>query len=133
MKIGYIETFPLLGKDRWQKIPLENEVDVNIPLDATDEEIEVIMKKVRRIQYALQKQVRSFFYESNAAVEKELPVIKNEVHYDKNNAEWNEIKSNLIKIKFKEDAQEYINTTSYFMLIEAKQIINSKPVKNEKK
>jgi hypothetical protein len=72
MKIGYIETFPLLGKDRWQKIPLENEVDVNIPLDATDEEIEEVMKKVRRIQYALKKQVQSFFYESNAAAEKQM-------------------------------------------------------------
>lgn len=82
MKIGYIETFPLLGKDRWQKIPLETETDVNIPLDATDEEIEEIMVKVRRIQYALRKQVQSFFYESNAAAEKQMGIKENYVTPD---------------------------------------------------
>lgn len=73
MKIGYIETFPLIGHDRWQKIPLEVEVPYEIDLlNATDEEIEKFMLKVRRVQYALKKQVQSFFFESNKAAEKQV-------------------------------------------------------------
>lgn len=83
MKIGYIETFPLLGKDRWQKIPLETETIFNIQIDATDEEIEEAMVKVRRIQYALKKQVQSFFYESNAAAEKQMGTQETEVGVQK--------------------------------------------------
>lgn len=77
MKIGYIETFPVIGLERWRKIPLEVEVKEEIDfLNATYEEIEAFMLKVRRVQYALKKQVQSFYYESlnaesKAAAEKE--------------------------------------------------------------
>jgi hypothetical protein len=65
MSIGYIETFPVPGLERWRKIPLSIEVTPDIDfLTATDEEIEAFMVKVRRIQYALKKQVNSFFFES---------------------------------------------------------------------
>lgn len=46
--------------------------------------------------------------------------------------EWEEIKTKLEAIEFQEDAQKFILTTNYAMTIEAKKIINSKPLKNKK-
>lgn len=71
LKVGYIETFPVLGG--WQKIPLEAEIESEIDLlNCTDEELDNHMKAVRRVQYAFKKQVQTFFYESNAAAQKQL-------------------------------------------------------------
>jgi hypothetical protein len=79
MKIGYSETFPLIGKDRWQKNWLEDEVQLNLDLvNCTDEDIAKAMLNVRKVQYALQKQVQSFFYESNKAAEKALKEVEKE-------------------------------------------------------
>ncbi len=70
--VGYWETFPLLGQERWQKIPLETEIELGIDLStATDEEIEQAMLKIRKVQYALRKQVQSFFFEANKAADKQ--------------------------------------------------------------
>jgi len=79
MKIGYSETFPVIGKDRWQKNWLEDEVNLNIDyLNLSDADIEKVILNVRRIQYALQKQVQSFHYESVKAAEKQLTEQKEE-------------------------------------------------------
>ncbi len=43
--------------------------------------------------------------------------------------EWEGIKNRLDAIDFQEDAQDFINTTNYSMLVEAKKIISSKPFK----
>lgn len=40
--------------------------------------------------------------------------------------EWEKVKAILSSFEFKDEAQEYLNTTEYKMTIEAKQIINSK-------
>lgn len=47
--------------------------------------------------------------------------------------EWKSVLSMLKDIEFKEDAQEFIETTPYRLTIAAKNIINSKKLKNEKK
>lgn len=62
---------------------------------------------------------------------KELPVIEisSPVEEDK---EWNKIKKKLSSIEFMEDAQEYLNTTDYKLLIQAKKIVQSKPNKIKK-
>lgn len=68
--------------------------------------------------------------------ETSLPIIRNKEPFEpdeKSDQEWQAIKQWLESCVSKEEAQEYINTTSYNMTIEAKQIINSKPSKNEKK
>jgi len=79
MKIGYSETFPVIGKDRWQKNWLEDEINLNLDLlNCSDEDIAKAMLNVRRIQYALQKQVQSFHYESVKAAEKQLTEQKEE-------------------------------------------------------
>lgn len=70
MKIGYSKTYPV--NVFWEKNWLEDDVPTGITLDSTDEEIAEIMKKVRRIQYALKKQVESFHYEALAAAEKQM-------------------------------------------------------------
>lgn len=138
MKIGYVETFPLLGSGRWEKIPLETETDVNIQLDSTDEEIEEIMKKVRRIQYAFKKQVQSFFYESNAAAEKQMgtrvtDVTDNPVIDEQINSDLEHCKMMLSKHSFMEDAQEYLNDTGFKFNLECKAIVYNLPSKNDKK
>lgn len=59
MKIGYSKTYPILGKDQWEKIWIEDEVT------GTEED-------ARKALYALKKQVENFHYESNKAAEKQL-------------------------------------------------------------
>lgn len=63
---------------------------------------------------------------------KELPVIDASVVVEEDK-EWNKIKKKLSSIEFKEDAQDYLNSTDYKLTIEAKKIISNKPSKNEKK
>ena len=70
MKIGYSKTYPVTAY--WEKCWLEDEIEIHIPLYATDEQIADIMKRVRRIQYALKAQVESFHYESTAAAQKQM-------------------------------------------------------------
>lgn len=71
MKVGYSKTFPIYTKEEWEKPWLE--VEISTPenlIDLSDEEINQFMLKVRRIQYALKKQVEGFHFESNKADEK---------------------------------------------------------------
>lgn len=72
MKIGYSKTFPLrLGEYEKSWIE-EDELLHGLNLfDITDEDIEKLMANVRKIQYAIRKQVIDFHYESNKAAEKE--------------------------------------------------------------
>jgi hypothetical protein len=71
MKIGYSKTYPIIVNGQWEKNWLEDDLPLNLDLiNCTDEEIEKAMLNVRKIQYALKKQVESFHYESNKAAEK---------------------------------------------------------------
>lgn len=77
MKVGFSKTFPVYGKEEWEKNWLED--DIPMPenlIDLSDEEIEKYMLKIRRIQYALKKQVESFFYESTKADQKREEELK---------------------------------------------------------
>lgn len=46
--------------------------------------------------------------------------------------QYDEIEKTLIDFKYQEQAQEYLDTTSFKHFIPAKQIVNSKPLKNKK-
>lgn len=74
MKVGYSKTYPVSSNGTWEKIWLEDEsIMMNPDLSTcTDEELEGVIKNVRKIQYALKKQVESFHYESVAAAEKQM-------------------------------------------------------------
>lgn len=73
MKIGYSKTFPLHGKDQWEKIWIEDEAPIDIDFaNYNEKEIEDAMLHVRKIQYALKKQVENFHYESKGAEEKQM-------------------------------------------------------------
>lgn len=61
MKIGYSKTFPIIGKEQWEKIWIEDEVT------GTEED-------ARQSLYKLKRQVESFHYESNKAAEKEAGI-----------------------------------------------------------
>lgn len=77
MKIGYSKTFPVIGKDQWEKNWLEDEVNLNLDyLNLTDADIEKAMANVKRVQYALKKQVETFFYESKAVDAKQSQSIQ---------------------------------------------------------
>lgn len=65
MKIGYSKTFPVIGKDQWEKIWIEDEVQ------GTEED-------ARKALYALKKQVENFHYESNKAADKQATEAKEE-------------------------------------------------------
>ena len=77
MKVGFSKTFPIYGKEEWEKNWLED--DIPMPenlIDLSDEEIEKYMLKIRCIQYALKKQVESFFYQSTKADQKREEELK---------------------------------------------------------
>ena len=79
MKVGYSKTFPIYGKEEWEKNWLE--CDVSMPgdlINLSDEDIAKYMLNVRRVQYALKKQVEGFHYESNKAEEKKAKGVKAE-------------------------------------------------------
>lgn len=84
MKIGYSATFNMPNTSQpfekhWVE---EDELLHGLNLfDITDEQIEQLTKNIRRIQYAIKKQVKDFAYESNAAAGKqkqaEIPIDEN--------------------------------------------------------
>lgn len=61
MKIGYSKTYPIIGKEQWEKIWCE-------------EEFEGTIEDARKHWYSMKKEVENFHYESNKAAEKEIKV-----------------------------------------------------------
>lgn len=143
MKIGYSKTYPVTVY--WEKNWLEEEFPTGLTLDSTDEEIAEVMKKVRRIQYALKAQVEAFHYEAMAAAEKHTGTKIVDIPYqseisgeqlsidEENNKQFEHVKKMLKKHKFKEDAQEYLNDTGFQLNVECKSIVNNLPSNKDKK
>lgn len=96
MKIGYSKTYPIIGKDQWEKIWIEDEVT------GTEED-------ARKALYALKRQVESFHYESNKAAEKEEKVIEVDVRTpeEKMIAQINEINDIKVLESFELLAKRY--------------------------
>ena len=117
IKAAFSKTFPIT--QYYEKIYLEAELN-----DGDD---------ARQVLYDLKKQVNTFFYESNAAAEKQMGTQVKEVTTIEEDKDWEKVKLQLAGFKYKEDAEMFLAVTDYRMTIEAKQIINSKPSKNEKK
>lgn len=116
-KVSYSRTYPI--DLIWEKIFVEASLSEG--------------ENVRDALYECKRTVESFHFESNKADEKkkELPVIDASVPVEEDK-EWNKIKKKLSSIEFKEDAQSYLDSTPYKLLIEAKRIVTKKPLKTTK-
>lgn len=67
MKIGYSKTFPIIGKDQWEKIWIESDTECSTP------------EEVKKELYSLKNQVQSFHYESlNSEKKKEQEIVIDE-------------------------------------------------------
>lgn len=44
---------------------------------------------------------------------------------------WERLVKKLEKIEFREDAQEYLDTTEFKLTVDAKKLVNAKPLKNK--
>jgi hypothetical protein len=129
-KLHYFDTYEIFqGNRRFTKLGFEAELD-------TDHD------NLRDCYYDLKRKSEELFYESKAAAEKQMGTQVKDVmqntwftneeilaRENETDIEWQQIKDKLSKIKWKEEAQEYLDTTKYNMLIEAKQIINQKKSK----
>src|ERR1035437_10006262 len=129
-KLHYFDTYEIFqGNRRFTKLGFEAELD-------TDHD------NLRDCYYDLKRKSEELFYESKAAAEKQMGTQVKDVmqntwftneeilaRENETDIEWQQIKDKLSKIKWKEEAQEYLETTKYNMLIEAKQIINQKKSK----
>jgi hypothetical protein len=125
--VNYSITFELpfeFGIERWRKIGLEIEPEkgevAEQVFDAVDKQIKTWHEKKFPELYGKAKP-------------KSLPVINTSVDYVNEDAEWNRVKEVLESFTYKEDAQEYLDTTEFKLLISAKKIVNKKQSKNEKK
>ena len=129
-KLHYFDTYEIFqGNRRFTKLGFEAELD-------TDHD------NLRDCYYDLKRKSEELFYESKSAAEKQMGTQVKDVmqntwftneeilaRENETDIEWQQIKDKLSKIKWKEEAQEYLDTTKYNMLIEAKQIINQKKSK----
>jgi methionine synthase I (cobalamin-dependent) len=68
MKIGYSKTYPLLSSGCYEKIWLEDDIDIET----------FNIEEIKQYQYRLKKAVENFHYESNKASEKSLQTVKEE-------------------------------------------------------
>lgn len=113
-KVSYSRTYPI--DLIWEKIFVEASLSEG--------------ENVRDALYECKRTVESFHFESNKADEKkkELPVIntKEAAEIDK---EFELVKENLSKISYREDAQEYLNTTGFQFNLVCKNLVNNKPTK----
>lgn len=113
----------LLMGENWQKIDIEEQPEKGDTMESILDDVS------KRLRMWHEKKYPEFYNNGK----KQLVILDTDngvtVFEDK---EWEEIKSNLNAIEFQEDAQQYINTTNYSMTIEAKKIINQKPLKNKK-
>lgn len=112
----------LLMGENWQKIDIEEQPEKGDTMESILDDVS------KRLRIWHEKKYPEFYNNGK----KQLVILDTEngvtVFEDK---EWSEIKSNLDAIEFQEDAQQYINTTNYSMTVEAKKLINQKPLKNK--
>jgi hypothetical protein len=79
MKVGFSKTFPHLVNGTWEKNWLEEDLTTQLDwINLSDEDISKVIANVRKLQYALKKQVESFHFESNKADEKKAEKITEE-------------------------------------------------------
>lgn len=95
---------------------------------------EVVVNKGEDEKAAFKKGM-DFLIEANKEAS-ELPIIQVPARFSitqkEADKEFDFIKEKLSEFEFREDAQAYLETTDFKFTIEAKNIINNKPFKNEK-
>jgi hypothetical protein len=109
--------------EHWQKIDVEQ-------LPDEGESMETVLDEVCERVKSWHKNKYPDMYMKD---DKPLPDSGYNATQEKADKEWEEIKNKLAAIEFQEDAVEFINSTDFFLSIEAKKLINNKPLKNEKK
>ena len=118
-EITYGKSFELPGF--WEKIGIKIQVEENdLPNTVLDTAKNIVEKWHRERNPDL-------YPDDN---KKKIPVIdaKKDEQIDK---EFKLLKLILEKYEFREDAQAYLDTTEWRLAVEAKAIVNSKPIKNK--
>lgn len=110
--------------EHWQKISVRQVPDDNETMETVLDEVSERIKSWHKKKYP------NMYGEKNKTIGIEHGA-SNVSFPDDENEEWEAIKNTLTSIKFREDAQEFINTTQYSMTIEAKKLINEKISKHE--
>ena len=70
-------------------------------------------------------------YEQMGIQERVIELVDKSVEENKIKAEYEEVEKKLNEFEFQEDAVAYLDTTTFKHYIPAKQIANSKPIKNK--
>lgn len=115
----------ILMGEHWEKISVREQTEVG---DTMESVLDDLNKKLLAWH---EKRYPNLYRQGNKP--QSFPYHIEETEKDNTpNYEWEVIKLELQSILFQEDAQEFINTTKYFLTIEAKKIINQKPLKIKK-
>jgi len=106
--------------EHWQKISVKQLPDEGETMETVLDEVCERVKSWHKKKYP------------DMYRQEKKPLPQSNVTNDEIELEWQVIKSALSEIEFQEDALEFINTTDYYLSIEAKKLIQSKPLKNKK-
>lgn len=118
--VTYSKTFPLTKEGAYEKIIVEREL-----FEGDDE---------RKELYEAKRIVTDFHFESNKAEEKKEVAAKTKMEVDLvTEGQWLQVKEKLQSIKFREEAAAYLDSTDFKLTVEAKNIVNLKPLQTNEK
>jgi len=106
--------------EHWEKIDIEETPDKGDTMESILDDLN------SRLRIWHEKKHPAMYQKRDKAILADVPTVATD------DPEWEEIKKKLSDFKFQEEAQAFINSTPYRMVIEAKKIINQKPLHNEK-
>jgi hypothetical protein len=114
---------------------LNSRMGVTISI-SEDHEIDKAFALGKQIIDETHKKNFPFMYENGNPIyrgEENLPVKQARGPLDQfeEDFKFNDVKKRLAEFEFREDAQAYIETTEYRYTVEAKKIIEAKPIKNK--
>jgi hypothetical protein len=105
--------------EHWQKISVKQLPDEGEAMETVLDEVCERVKSWHKNKYP------------DMYRQEKKPLPKSDITNNDIEIEWQGIKNKLASIEFQEDALQFINTTDYYLSIEAKKIIQSKPLKNK--
>lgn len=112
-----VESINDFGLKKWEKFGVEIDLD--------------ICESPERAFAAAKQLVNEQVSMTNSDMGLKQMVVKEENEISKNDEDFNKLVIELESIKFREDAQKYIEIAGFKYNVEAKNIVNSKPSKNE--
>lgn len=114
-KAKYTKEFHNHGISEW--------IGLEAALDTADEPQESLLKIRAMLVETFQKVLSQ---------EPEMPVIDSKGQLDlSGDAEFEALKAKLDEFEYREDAQAYLETTEFKFAVEAKILVNQKPIKNK--